>query len=246
MLAILVDAAGELVPAGVLILIALAGRGFARWPFALVFAALYFGDAVLLGLRDWAPWPPVVGGTWNWDGKLAALALALVAIACLPSSLRGEIGLTRRPERRVQGRLWLIGLIVVGIAAARTLAFSGHQPFDAETLAFQATMPGLHEELTFRGLWWVLLLPVLDRGRAPGGRLPWETLAATTILFGSVHAIDLTTAGDVSFNALFFAATAVSGLLYGLLQAIGRCVWVPILAHAAANLTIALVQMLAL
>ncbi|MFT3811233.1 MAG: CPBP family glutamic-type intramembrane protease [Micropepsaceae bacterium] len=246
MLGSLLDAVAELAPAGVLILIALAGRGFARWPFALAFVALYFGDAVLLNLRDWSPWPPVMGGAWNWDGKAAALALALAAIVCLPAGVRGEIGLARAPERGVRGRLWLIGLIVVGIAAARTLAFSGHQPFDPETLAFQATMPGLHEELTFRGLWWVLLLPVLDGGRAGQGRLPWGTLAVTTILFGSVHAIDLTPAGAFSFNALFFAATAVSGLLYGLLQAIGRCVWVPVIAHAAANLAIVLVQMLVL
>ncbi len=227
-------------------LFALAARRGAGWRLVLAFAALYFADALMLNLSAWASWMPLAASDWNWNGKLAALALAMVAIACLPAPLRQDIGLTRLPERRVWGRLAAIFAIVIGLALARTIAFSGHQTFDLETLAFQATMPGLHEEMTFRGLWWVLLLPVLDSAARTSGRMPWGTLAVTTILFGSVHAIDLSPAGDFSFNALFFAATAVSGLLYGLLQAIGRCVWVPVLAHAAVNVAIALCQMLVL
>lgn len=241
MLANVIDAAAELLPAAVLILAALVRRGFAPWVFALVFGVLFFADSLLLSIHDWSSSVPLIGAVWNWDGKLAALVLAVIAIACLPPAMRAEIGLGRAPEHRVRLRLWLIGALAVALAVARTLAFSGHRPFDEETLAFQATMPALHEELTFRGLWWVLLLPVLD-GDRKGTGLPWGTLIVTTILFGSVHAIDLTPTGDFSFNALFFAAIAVSGFLYGLLQAVGRCIWVPILAHAAVNVAIVVCQ----
>lgn len=54
-------------------------------------------------------------------------------------------------------------------------------------------MPSLHEELTFRGVWWVLLALAIDRTDGEG--VQWKALAVTTLLFGSVHAVDLSVDG---------------------------------------------------
>lgn len=243
MLVLFIDAVGEFAPAAAIAVLALVSRRFERaWVVPLVFA-LFVADALMLDIRSWAPDAPLPSGVWNWQGKIAALLLALSALAILPATQLSEVGLFAAPPRSARPRLLTLAAVVCGLALARSVYFGGSEPFSAETLAFQATMPGLHEELTFRGLWWVLFAFALDPGRIAQGKIPWWTLAATTVLFAAVHAIDLTPQGAFKIEWPFFAATAISGVLYGLLQAIGRAVWIPILVHNLANTLIYAWQM---
>jgi membrane protease YdiL (CAAX protease family) len=106
---------------------------------------------------------------------------------------------------------------------------------------FEATLPGVQEELSFRGVWWVLLLSAFQNP-TNSDRFPRETLVVTTILFGSVHALHILPGGGISIDWLIFAATATSGFFYGLIQANGKSLWIPISVHTAANLAILAVQ----
>lgn len=241
MAGLLADAAGELAPAGLIVLALLAWRRGRHVRAAVAFVALYFADAVVTGIGVWAPGLQVPGSGWNWTGKAAGLLLAAGAFLMLPAAMRGQVGLFRLPPRRRWLELAFVTGVLVTFAVGRTLAFSGGAPFSVETLAFQASMPGLHEEMTFRGVWWVLLAAVLDRGEREDS-FPWWTLIATTLLFGCVHAVDVTETG-IRIEWLFLAATLVSGLLYGLLQGLGRALWVPVLAHGLVNVAISLCQM---
>lgn len=243
MLALFVDAAGEFAPAAAIVVLALAGRRFERaWVLPMVFA-LFVADALLLDIHSWLPNAPLPSGVWNWQGKIAALLLALSALAVLPATLLSEVGLFAVPPKPAWPRLFTLAAVVCGLALARSIYFGGAEPFSVETLAFQATMPGLHEEMTFRGLWWILFAVALDPGRIAEGKIPWWTLATTTVLFAAVHAIDLTPQGVFKIEWPFFAATAISGVLYGFLQAVGRAVWIPILVHNLANTLIYAWQM---
>lgn len=237
----IVAAAGELAPAALIVIVVLAARRLEGAWAAGLFVLLFFADALLLNIRTLAPGLPLPASPWNWAGKLAAFGLALGALALLPAPLRTQAGLFRLPPRKAVLPLIIVSLATIGLALARTVAFAQHQVLDGETLLFQATMPGLHEELTFRGVWWILLTRALEPAKAETG-IPWRTLATTTILFGAVHAIALTPTGALSINWLFFAATALSGLLYGLLQGLGRAVWIPILTHNLVNVGIVLAE----
>ena len=239
----IVDAAGEFAPSALIALVVLARRGFQRAWIVVLVGALYLADAFLLNIRVWLPGLPHPPGAWNWDGKLAALLLALVVLAVLPTRLRAQVGIFRIPHRATWIPLIAIAGAICALAFARTALFSSSAPFEIETIAFQATMPGLHEELAFRGVWWVLLAFALDPGQISEGKIPRWTLLATSLLFGAVHAIDLTAQGEVAIDWLFFAATALSGWLYGLLQGIGRAIWIPVVAHNLANIIIYAWQM---
>lgn len=243
MLAEVVDALGEFAPAAAIAVLVLAGRRFERaWALPLVFA-LFVADALLLDIHAWYPDAPLPSGVWNWQGKITALLFALSALALLPRARLAEVGLFVMPPKSAWPRLLTIAVVICALALARSIYFGKPEPFSVETLAFQATMPGLHEEMTFRGLWWVLFALALDPGRTTAGKFPWWTLAATTMLFAAAHAIDLTPQGTFTIEWPFFAATAVSGALYGLLQGIGRAIWIPILVHNLANTLIYAWQM---
>jgi hypothetical protein len=237
------DAIAEFGPTAVIALLVLARKGFKNaWAPVLV-AALFLADTGLLDIRAWLPGIHVPAGNWNWEGKGAAFLFALAALAVLPERLWAQVGLFAVPRRSAWLPLTLLSLVICGLVLARTVYFGAPEPFRLETIAFQATLPGLHEELTFHGVWWVLFALALDPGRIADGKIPWWTLLATTVLFGAVHAVDLTQQGALTINWPFFAATAMSGFLYGLLQGIGRTVWIPILVHNLANTIIYAWQM---
>jgi uncharacterized protein len=234
----LFDSLAELAPAA---LVALAGLALVRFRGAglvVLVGLLFLADAVLLRITDYAPAMNMIDSSWNWEGKIAALLAAVAVFACLPREMRTLVGLGRLPQARTW--LWLAPMLGLHLAlmAARTYYFGEPVACSLDTLAYQASLPGLHEEITYRGVWWVLLAAALDRDRIADGRMPWWTLAVTSILFGAVHAVDYTAAGGLSVELPALLATSVSGLLFGLMQGIGRSLWVPILAHNAGNLIV--------
>lgn len=149
---------------------------------ACALAALYLGFddlATVLGPRV-AP----LGGDWNWSGKACSLALAIavaVAFRIGPRALGVQL-----PRGGVRASLVLM-LALLAASIGLALAFDPQAP-SAETLAFQATMPGLAEELAYRGVAPALLLG-LAGGRATPSSMPWAVICATALMFGAWHGL---------------------------------------------------------
>lgn len=207
---------------------------------AALFAALYFLDAACLQISHWLPEAAIPGSHWNWVGKFASLFLGLGALAVLPRRAFDEVGLFRIPERTAWPRLLAILVGVVAFAVVRGRL--GHEPFALEAVAFQATMPGLSEELAYRGIWWIILATAFDQPALDARRIPWSAFVVTTVLFASVHGVTLDAHGALAFDWFALAATSVAATLYGLLQAIGRALWLPIVAHNLSNVVLIVLQ----
>lgn len=225
-------------PAGLILLALLARQSFRGSLGALAVLLLFLLDSVFLKLTAWAPDFDIVRSSWNWEGKLAAFAFAAAACMALPAQMRAQIGLFRGPHLARWRLLCAAVTLHLMLASLRGFFFGDAAAPDWHTLAYQASMPGFHEELTYRGLWWVLLAYAIDPGRTDAGKIPWRTLAVTTILFASVHAIAWDAVAGITFEPLYFVATGLSALLFGLMQALGRSVWVPVIAHNAGNVII--------
>lgn len=168
-------------------------------------------------------------GEWNWIGKTLSVALGVFAVTALRLPRR-EIGLVMPPTRSAW--IWTAGGLLVGVAFGLTVSFifRDHQARDAQTLLFQATMPGIDEELSFRGIGFALLM----RGSSGGDRR-WPAIVGTSLLFGFVHI--------VSFNhgALHLDLTPLLFVLpFGILLAVMRArsgsLLGPVLCHNASNM----------
>ncbi len=210
--------------------IALLGKGKGvsfRW--LLVAAGLVLlNDALLTRVYRLAP--DLIGGEWNWQGKILAL-LATLAIAALTGFGWRASGLTLR-QADLKAPLVVAGLyalLFVGLA----LAFP-NEPAITETMAFQLTMPGLEEEAFYRGL----LLLVLDRaftGRARVLGVDWSWGAALScVLFGLAHAFGISK-GEVSFEPLSFALTAGPSLIAVWVRLRTGSILLPVLMHNFGN-----------
>lgn len=219
-----------LLGAGVVLGALLPGRMSLPWLLAAAFLVL-LNDLMLTNGYGLFPSLPL-GGDWNWQGKIMALAASLVVIA-LPGFGRRETGLTVvQAPGSLKPALPVVGLYV-GLFLILALIFP-NEGLSVEALAFQLTMPGLEEEVFYRG---VLLVAL---GRAFAGRVrflgvDWGLGAILScVLFGLAHAFGFSD-GEFSFDPLTMGLTAVPSLIAVWLALKTRSLVLPVLLHNFGN-----------
>jgi hypothetical protein len=190
------------------------------------------GGVLYLALRDVPPLVTagrVAGEDWNWGGHLLALAgmLALAALLIRRTGLAPrELGFASPAH---------LGLAVRVVAAALLVSFPVHvitagriEPIPAGTWLFVATMPGLAEEVAFRGV----LLAAAERA-APAARV----VAGVPVSLGAA----LLTAAFVGlhgFGVGMLVSVLPGSLLYLWLRLRTGSLLVPVVAHNLWNLTV--------
>lgn len=202
-----------------------------RW-LAVSALLLVLNDAMLTRVYGWLP-RLLPDADWNWQGKLMALGASLI-VASLAAFGWKRCGLTlRHAANSLRPSLIVLSLYIaffVGIA----LAFGGEHG-SAETIAFQLTMPGLEEEIFYRG---VLLLALNEafRGRIQLIGIGWGWGALlSSLVFGFGHALSFSMTEGFSFDPLYLALTVTPSLLVVWLRERTGSVLIPILAHNAGN-----------
>ena len=200
-----------------------------RW---LVIAALLvaINDACLT--RSYGLLPDLIGGEWNWQGKLLALAATLV-LATMPAFGWRKVGLTLRQEPGSLKAAVPVALLYCAFFVVIALAFPGSKA-DTETVAFQLTMPGLEEEPFYRGI----LLFALDqaftgRKRFLGVDWGWGAVLSC-FLFGLAHAFGFSD-GHFSFDAMTMVLTALPSFIAVWLRLRSGNVLLSILLHNFGN-----------
>lgn len=162
----------------------------------------------------------------------------ICSLAALPlfSLTTAEVGLVPPCERR-GWKICIAGICFAFVFEIVHSVLSGdiHLPTDAETFAFQATMPGLDEELSFRGIEMALLARAFPTPRfgLPVWLIP---LIITTVIFTAGHMI-IFEHGTLSVmwkDPLI--EVLPMGLLLGLLRISTGSLIAPLLSHNAANL----------
>jgi membrane protease YdiL (CAAX protease family) len=207
-------------------------KGRVRWGWliaALLLMAVY--DALLT--RGYGHIPLSFGASnWNWEGKAMAVLLSL-AVASLPVIGWTRSGLTLKQDRRgLPGALVLSGLLVA-LFFGLALYFPG-QGFDLDSLAFQLTMPGLDEELFYRGVLLLMLNEAFGKPvRILGAWMGWGAVLSS-LAFGLTHALGYSD-GGFTFEPLLMASTGGAALMLVWLREKTGSVLLPILLHNYGN-----------
>jgi len=207
-------------------------RNSFRWKWLVAAIALNLFYQALLTRGFWLIPDPVPGADWNWAGKLAALAGTL-AVMSLPAFGWRRCGMTLDQGPRWGGAMAMfLGLSALFVGLA--LSGADGKPDDLETIAFQWTMPGLDEELFYRG---TLLLALNEafraRTNALGAPIGYGGLLTST-LFGLTHALGYE-AGAVDFDLMTFAMTGLPSLLLLWLRERTGSLLLPVIVHNIAN-----------
>ena len=196
---------------------------------ALAFALYLVLDDLVTGLPHLVPALRFLPGEWNWAGKLLSLAFSALVIVALRLS-PDAVGLRLRQEHARTGLVAVALFVVWGTCLG--LLFRPGAP-DAETLAFQATMPGVAEELAYRGIAPALLLSLWPRKPHVDG-MPWGAIFATSVAFGLWHALSYSD-GRFGFDLMSGLFPFLGSLPGGWLRFRTKSLVVPIAGHSLAN-----------
>jgi len=195
---------------------------------AVIFAVYLSLDDLITGLPNLLPILDFIPGHWNWSGKVLSLvfsASVIVSLRLAPDA----IGLRKQEHPRIA---WIaLGLFIVWGACLGVL-FKPGAP-DAETLAFQATMPGLAEELAYRGIAPAILLTLMNRKPHVEG-VPWAVILATSLVFGLWHALSFSH-GSIRFDTMAGLFPFIGSIPGGWLRFKTKSLLVPVLGHGLAN-----------
>jgi membrane protease YdiL (CAAX protease family) len=205
----------------------------------LLFAAYLGLDDLATSLQQVSPVFNWLGGRWNWEGKLYSLALAAIVMFVLDLRAR-EVGLTL--AQRNLGVCLLAVLGLTALSAGLGFVFRPGMP-DGGTLLFQATMPGLAEELAYRGIAPAILL-ALFHGRGVPDKVPWVVVLIAAIPFGVWHGWGYSDSG-FSFDPMSALFPFIGGIAYGWLRFKSGSLLLPVIAHGLGNCAFYLASVLA-
>ena len=181
-----------------------------------------------------APRPEFLAGNWNWYGKLLGIAAAMFFIMVLPNVSFGAAGVTLKQKKNSVLPAIVVTLLWAGIIWGSEFLTKDGGHTDFESLAFQATMPGLSEELMFRGLLLVMLNQAFDfQWSALGAKLGAGAIL-TSILFGLVHGLGVND-GGIYFYIVPILVTGLAGLVFAFLKERTGSLLFPIAAHNLTN-----------
>ena len=204
----------------------------------LLFAAYLGLDDLVTGVPAGSAAFSFIGGEWNWSGKIYSLLLSVAVVLGLGIKPR-TLGLTLS-QRNVRASLVALFLFVLwGLSLG--LLFKPSVP-SVETLAFQASMPGIVEELAYRGIAPAILLGLV-RGRDPEQGIPWAVVFITAVAFGIWHGLGYSDAA-FSFDPMSALFPLIGSIAGGWLRFNSGSLLFPILAHSFANVAFQLVSLI--
>lgn len=197
--------------------------------FGLLFAAYIGADDIMTSLPSLSPKLALFAGQWNWEGKIFSLLFSIFIIYALKID-KQSVGLTLIQKN--------IGKSIVALIVLTLLSFSLGLIFkpgipNLETIAFQATMPGLAEELAYRGVAPAVLLGLI-RSKGSIENVPWIVILITGLSFGVWHELSYSHAG-LSFDFMSSLFPLIGGIAYGWLRFNSGSLLFPVLAHGLGN-----------
>jgi membrane protease YdiL (CAAX protease family) len=178
------------------------------------------------------------GQQWNWVGKGVALVAGVLFVSFLPNFNRTLFGITTQmnwaESKPILMFCGIYFMIRIGLyASSADASLSMH----LETALYQATLPGLQEELLFRGILLGLLnsIFVLPHFRLLNVHFGLASVI-TSILFGLTHGMNFSRPFAFDINYFVFFRTAFDGFLFALLAEKTRSIFPSVIFHNLLNL----------
>lgn len=197
----------------------------------LIFAICYVIYQIVLVLPKLNPAFDFIQSRWNWEGKIYGIAWAIIAYFLFRKFFREHDFFTFR-QNKVGFKSALTGAIAIVMLATIVWYIFGSSKLDYETLAFQVSLPGIDEEMIFRGILFGLLLSSL-KNRIPFLGSP--SVVITAILFGFIHALTIGKNHSVHFDPVYFIQTGFAGYVWAWITLKSRSILLAIFSHNFSN-----------
>lgn len=184
-----------------------------------------------------------IASYWNWSGKILGLIFGTISYIILEKKLHPYNFM--RIEQQKGTLKETLALSILIIAASFISIFDSPKPFSVETLLYQLSLPGLDEEILFRGLLLGLLLNTLKINVTAQKHLLFDaSIFSTALLFGLAHGINISGFGSFNFNFSSFVWTVCYGYLWGWITLRSGSILQSLITHNVSNFLSNLLRML--
>ena len=218
----------------------LAGRRL-HWKPLIVAGIAFAIYTMLLRSRGVIPEPAVMDGLeLNWFGKSLSILGTCAMLTFLPRVSFRAAGMRWEQEGESLRPVIITGAITILAATITSAAISSSPNTSLEWLAFQATMPGVDEELFMRGLLLLLFHQAFGKDLTIWGAETGWGFWLTALLFGLLHGVTVED-GGVSVNVAAVALTGFIGLVVGWMRERTGSLLAPVVFHNGFNVAQAFV-----
>ena len=175
---------------------------------------------------------------WNWTGKIYAIIGAILFLLIYRKFPLKDYFLTFKQKNKFlrNGIIIIASILIIQILFA---FFAPNKPLNLETLFFQFSMPGINEEIAYRGIMLGLLTKVLKNKNLILNSSVW----VTAILFGLAHGFSLSNEFSITFNIQPFLRTMIYGLIWGWITIKSGSILLALISHNLGNGTGNLIRM---
>ena len=226
-------------------------KSIKNWYILLLFLLFGLFDNLLYVITESYPNLQIIKyHTWNnylgcnWSAKIYSIIIALFMLIPLKRTIKAEeIGLTVRQNKN-SIRFSLRCITFIFIAAIFIGILSDNGSFDTKTLLYLAIMPGLNEELIYRGFLLGFLNKIFDkRFRLLGTNFGWGAILST-IVFGLLHGFQISSNYQFHFDFIAILSTGFYGFIFALMKERSGSLVFPIIAHGTEDFFIYLMRMI--
>lgn len=203
--------------------------------YLILFGAYFLFDSYVRFLGFKYPELNVMG---NYTGMIVSFAIAIIFILCLSKKTREEIGFTFKFNMKTLrfGIYIFLGFLIFDFIF-KMIIFPKGGEFDLNQFLFQATLPGLTEEIVFRGiLLWILSKAFVPSKEIKGVFFGWGFIIVT-FAFAMVHGVALTETMEIKVDYITIAyITLITSLSLGILRKFSGNLILPTIGHNVVNL----------
>lgn len=180
----------------------------------------------------------IIDGSWNRDGKIYGIVCGIAIYFIFRRQLGNNNFFTLKQDKAGLKSALKVAVAILAIAILGGVV--NDREFNIETLLFQISMPGIDEEIMYRG---VLLGLMCSALRAGGAAWRNPAIIINAVLFGLVHSLSLGD-GALQFNSVNFMWTGLLGYGFGYITIKTRSILIPMLTHNLYNFTLNLLAMI--
>ncbi len=223
-----------------IILLTLKNKELETFKILIAFSIFFISNQILLYLPIIYPEVRINiwNSNWNWTGKIFAIIGAILFLSFYRKFPLSHYFLTfRQNEEFLKKGICIIGFIL--LIQTIFAFFSPPKTLHLETLLFQYSMPGISEEIAYRGIMLGLLVKVLKSKQMILNPSVW----ITAILFGMAHGFSLSKDFDIILKIQPFLSSMSYGLIFGWLTIKSGSILLAIISHNLVNGTLNLIRM---
>ena len=178
--------------------------------------------------------------TLNWFGKTLTFAGTITMLYLLPNVSLRAAGVVWTQNKGSLKPVILTGGIILILATGGAMLVASTPNTSLENLLFQATMPGLDEELFMRGLLLLLFHQAFGKGlNVWGADTGWGFWLAVAI-FGLLHGVTVQN-GELAVHLWVIVGTGFTGFVLTWMREVTGSLIAPILFHNISNVAQAFV-----